>query len=76
MTPAISLSLFAPLLAGLPVAQLWYFLPLVVTVSLVWGATRHEHLGPILRHAWSNALWMFIFMGVIFAILWLLSWWL
>ncbi len=28
--------------------QLWYMFPLIVTISLVYGATRHEHLLPIL----------------------------
>ena len=32
------------------VNQLWYALPLVVVVSLVYAATRHEEMGPILSH--------------------------
>jgi hypothetical protein len=56
--------------------QLWYVVPLIVTVSLVYGATRHELPRPILQAAWHTALWMLIFMGSIFAVLWLVSWWL
>ena len=62
-------------LAALTVNQLWYLLPLMISVSLVYGATRHELAGPILHHAWKTALWMGAFMGVIFAILLILSWW-
>jgi hypothetical protein len=65
-----------PLFASLWGAQLWYFLPLIVAVSLVYGATRHELPRPILYHAWHTALWMTIFMGGILAILWLVSLWL
>jgi len=56
--------------------QLWYVVPLIVTVSLVYGATRHELPRPILYHAWHTALWMLIFIGSIFAVLWLVSLWL
>ena len=56
--------------------QLWYVLPLIVSVGLVYGATRHELPRPILYHAWHTALWMLIFIGSIFAVLWLVSMWL
>jgi hypothetical protein len=39
------------LVAALQTNQLWYAVPLVVVVSLVYAATRHEQLGPILSHA-------------------------
>lgn len=61
------------LLAALPIAQTWYILPLIVSVSLVYGATRHELPRPILYHAWHTAVWMVVFMGGIFAVLWLVS---
>jgi hypothetical protein len=63
------------LLGALLTQQYWYLLPLVVTVSLVYGATRHELPRPILYHAWHTALWMTIFMGSIFLILWFASLW-
>jgi hypothetical protein len=31
--------------------QLWYALPLVVSISLVYAATRHEDMPSILWHA-------------------------
>jgi hypothetical protein len=49
--------------------------PLLIAVSLVYGATRHELLVPILHHAWRTAVWMLVFMGVIFLILLALEWW-
>jgi hypothetical protein len=63
-----------PLLAALPFNQLWYYLPLLVAISLVYGATRHELPGPILRHAWHTAVWMTTFIGAIFLIALVLTW--
>jgi hypothetical protein len=53
---------------------LWYAVPLIAAFSLVYGATRHEEMGPILQHAWRAALWIVVFMSVIFAVLFLVSW--
>ena len=66
--------LLSSLLGALPFGQLWYYLPLLVAVSLVYGATRHELPGPILRHAWHTAVWMTTFIGVIFLIILALTW--
>jgi hypothetical protein len=49
--------------------QLWYLFPLVVSVSLVYGATRHELMRPILANALHTAIWILGFMAVIFAVL-------
>ena len=62
------------LLASLWNNQLWYALPLIVSVSLVYGATRHELMGPILHHSFRAAVWMLGFMGIIFAILFAVTW--
>lgn len=61
--------------ALLPAAQIWYALPLIVAISLVYGATRHELRGPILYHAWHTGLWMTGFLGALLAVLWLVSLW-
>jgi hypothetical protein len=53
---------------------LQYLAPLVVVISLVYGATRHELMGPILVHAVRAAGWILGFMAIIFAILLALSW--
>jgi len=62
------------LLAALPFNQLWYYLPLLVAISLVYGATRHELPGPIMRQAWNTAVWMTTFIGAIFLIILVLTW--
>jgi hypothetical protein len=63
----------SPLLA---VTNLLYALPLIVAVSLVYAATRHEEAVPILLHAARIGIWIFGFMAVILAVLLLISWWL
>jgi hypothetical protein len=50
-------------------SQLWYALPLIVTISLVYGATRHELMRPILEHALRFGIWVTGFMAVLFVIL-------
>ena len=62
------------ILLAVQVAQLWYALPLLVSVSLVYAATRHEHMGPILQHALRFAISIGVFLTIIFAILFAMSW--
>lgn len=54
--------------------DLWYALPLVVSVSLAYAATRHERMGPIFHHALRAGLWIVTFMAIIFAVLKVLGW--
>jgi len=54
--------------------HLWYALPLIVSISLVYGATRHELIGPILHNSLRAATWIVGFMATIFVILWAVSW--
>ncbi len=54
--------------------SLWYAMPAIIAVSLVYTATRHERMRPILIHAGRMALWTFGFMFLIFAVLELMSW--
>jgi hypothetical protein len=51
----------------------WFAVPLVVAVSLVYAATRHEDVGPILFHAFRVAVWITGFMLLVFGILYLIS---
>lgn len=53
---------------------LLFFLPLLVAISLVFGATRHEDTGLILKHAFHTARWITGFMGLIFVILLFVGW--
>ncbi|HZZ72112.1 MAG TPA: hypothetical protein VFE24_07645 [Pirellulales bacterium] len=62
------------ILFGVHIAQLWYSLPLLVSVSLVYAATRHELMGPILQHAIRFAISIGLFLSVILGILFLMSW--
>jgi hypothetical protein len=54
--------------------DLWFALPLVIAVSLVYAATRHEAMGPILRRAMRFAAWIVGFMVVVFIVLLLAMW--
>jgi hypothetical protein len=51
----------------------WYALPLIVSISLVYGATRHEHLVPILVNAYKSAVWVLTFMAIIFMVIWVVG---
>lgn len=65
------LTSITPILADM---NLWYALPLIVSVSLVCAATRHETISPILNHAVRFALWIFVFMGGVMGLLALMDW--
>jgi hypothetical protein len=69
----ISLAADLPLLPPLAVVTLWYALPLVVSVSLVCAATRHELMRPILEHAVRFGAWLLVFMAVFMGLLALLG---
>jgi hypothetical protein len=68
--------MFAEIIAMVPIfafVNLWYAVPLIVSVSLVCAATRHEEMGPILNHALRMGLWTLVFMVVVAAVLWLMG---
>lgn len=71
---AIAMVANLPLLAALGPHRLWYAVPLVTSVSLVYAATRHEEMGPILIHAVRFAIWIIAFMAVILAVIHFLTW--
>ncbi len=54
--------------------DLWYAVPAIIAVSLVYAATRHEQMRPILIHASRMAIWTLGFMILIFVVLELMSW--
>ena len=56
--------------------DLWYAVPLIVAVSLVYSATRHEETGEILIQSLRTGVWIVCFMAVIFALLMIVAWWL
>ena len=62
------------LIADLSIGQVWYLIPLIVSVCLVYGATRHELPQPILINALKFGTWILGFMAVLFVLLCLMSW--
>lgn len=67
-----------PLLECLPLAmtpRIFYALPLIVVISLVYGATRHEHLTEIFAQAFKSAFWVVGFMMMIFGLIWVAGFW-
>ncbi len=54
-------------------AQIWYSVPLILVISLVYGATRHEYLKEILIHALRAGIWLVGFLGIIFLVVWWVS---
>jgi hypothetical protein len=50
------------------------YLPLLVAVACVLGATRHEKTHLILDQTRRNAIWITSFMLVIYAVLQIVSW--
>jgi hypothetical protein len=66
------------MLGLLPLAQvhmMWYSLPLIVAISLVYSATRHEAMQPILAHALRLGIMIALFMAAIWVALVLLAYW-
>lgn len=63
------------LVASTTFPRIWYSLPLIVVISLVYGATRHEHLREIAVHTLRSAVWVVGFMAIIFAIIYVASFW-
>ncbi len=63
-------SLLSLILLGM-VAKVWYAIPLIVVVSLCYGATRHETTAGIAYHSFRTFIWVVGFMGLIFLIVWL-----
>lgn len=62
------------LLAAAGIAKIWYALPLVVAIALVYAASKHELTGPLLRTAWHTAVWMLSFMAFVAITVALISW--
>lgn len=53
---------------------LLYYLPLIIAISLVFGATRHEDTKLIIKHAAHTARWITGFMAIVFAVLLVMDW--
>ena len=53
--------------------HMWYAVPLIVVISLVYSATRHEAMNSILSHAVRLGAMITGFMAVIMVVLALIS---
>ena len=62
-------------LAEMMIPRIWYAIPLIVVVSLVYGATRHENLREIFIHSFRSAVWVVGFMASIFFLIWIAGYW-
>ncbi|MCH2117301.1 MAG: hypothetical protein MK161_06335 [Pirellulales bacterium] len=76
VTAAIILSILTSghVWANIGTARLWYAAPLIVSISLVYAATRHEEIGPILVHAARFAVWIIGFMLIVLVVLQAMVW--
>ncbi len=54
--------------------DLWYALPAIIAVSLVYAATRHERMRPIWLHAGRVTGWIVGFMSIVCIVLMFFSW--
>ncbi|MBS0210510.1 MAG: hypothetical protein JSS27_16320 [Planctomycetes bacterium] len=54
--------------------DLWYAIPLIVSVSLVYSATRAESMDTIWRGAVRFGGWVLTFLGIILAVVQAASW--
>lgn len=62
------------LLASILDNKLWHLVPLVIAISLVYGATRHEEMKPILIQAYRTGAWLVSFLAIIFVVFAAMSW--
>jgi hypothetical protein len=53
----------------------WYALPLILAISLVYAATRHEAMEPLLRHAARVGGWIIGLMAAVGLVLWFILLW-
>ncbi len=61
------------LLVAMEIHDFWYALPLIVAVSLVYAATRHERMRPSLTYALRVGIWIVGFMLVVLVVLQVIS---
>ena len=49
--------------------RMWYVIPLVICISMVYAATHHESMSLIMRRAFRTSCWILGFMFFAFVIL-------
>ena len=63
------------ILAQAETPRIWYSLPLIAVISLVYGATRHEYPKEIVVHSFRSAIWVVSFMAIIFSLIYVAGFW-
>ncbi len=63
-----------PMLAVLGAEDFWFAVPLILSVSLVYAATRHEPMREVLSHAFRIGVWIVGFMAAVFVVLQVIAW--
>jgi hypothetical protein len=56
-------------------SDIWYAVPLLIAISLVYAATRHEAISDILRASLRIATWFGGFVAVAMLVVYLLDAW-
>jgi hypothetical protein len=74
MEPAGDENLSQILLLAVSLNLIWHAAVIILAISLVYGATRHEQMGPILYHAYRTAFWIVGFVLAIGVVLTAISW--
>lgn len=59
--------------SGGRINDLWYALPLIASISLVYSATRHEAMEIILPRALRMAFWIVFFLSLFFVALYFIA---
>ncbi len=72
--PNFFVAMFLADMLSMSPTYLLYYLPLIVSISLVFGATRHEDTHLILQHSYYTARWITGFMLFIFIVLGFIGW--
>jgi hypothetical protein len=54
--------------------NIWYSVPAIIAISLVYAGTRHEQMRPLLLHAVRIGAWIVGFMFVVFLVLQAIRW--
>ncbi len=55
--------------------RIWYAMPLIVAISLVYGATRHERTYDVLVNGFKTFAWIMFFALVILALILAVGYW-
>jgi hypothetical protein len=64
---------FLPAVWGSDVSIYWHFPVFVVLVNLVYSGTRYDDWGQLLSHAFKGMIYIVMFLGFVFVLMFMLS---